>query len=268
MNELTSGNPAVTMTSLELVDFINIERRAQADADGAVFPSKGFAKLEHADFMKKVPEVLGICAGNFSGTYEVPGPNGGVRLLPCYRFPKREACLMAMSYSYELQAKVFDRMTALESAISGGMPMIDQIDQTMTAAKLIPALVRVARLFGCDKNAAAISANQAAQKLTGTNMMQLLGHTHLEAANQDDLFFTPTELGKRLGGTSARGMNLLLAEAGLQMKRNDVWEVTEAGKDFARIYDTGKKHGSGVPIQQIKWSANVLRMLGADKEAA
>jgi hypothetical protein len=24
-----------------------------------------------------------------------------------YRFPKREACLMAMNYSYDLQAKVF-----------------------------------------------------------------------------------------------------------------------------------------------------------------
>jgi hypothetical protein len=25
-------------------------------------------------------------------------------MYPCYRFPKREACLMAMSYSYEIQA--------------------------------------------------------------------------------------------------------------------------------------------------------------------
>jgi hypothetical protein len=40
--------------------------------------------------------------------------NGAVRKSPGYTFPKREACLMAMSYSYELQAKVYDRMTALE----------------------------------------------------------------------------------------------------------------------------------------------------------
>lgn len=31
--------------------------------------SKGFAKLAHADFMKKVPEVLGERAGNFSCTF-------------------------------------------------------------------------------------------------------------------------------------------------------------------------------------------------------
>lgn len=105
-----NGTP--TVTSLELVEFINADRRARAEAVGAAFPSPGFAKLEHADFLKKVLEVLGAAvAGNFSGYYTAS--NG--KQNPCYRFPKREACLMAMSYSYELQAKVFDRMTALES---------------------------------------------------------------------------------------------------------------------------------------------------------
>ncbi|WP_334037241.1 hypothetical protein [Burkholderia gladioli] len=108
----------ITMSSLELVEFINAYRKELAESEGQAFPSKGFAKLEHADFLKKVPEVLGACAGNFSATYEVPGPRGGTRAAACYRFPKREACLMAMSYSYELQAKVFDRMTALEQQVA------------------------------------------------------------------------------------------------------------------------------------------------------
>ena len=67
----------VTMTSLELVDYFNTERKAKAVQEGAAFPSKGYAKLEHADFLKKVPEVLGVCAGNFSGTYQVEGPKCG-----------------------------------------------------------------------------------------------------------------------------------------------------------------------------------------------
>lgn len=101
-------------TSLELVAFINDDRKERAQAVGVSFPSYGFAKLEHADFMKKVHTVLGERAGNFSATYQIPGPNGSSRTAPGYRFPKREACLMAMSYSYELQAKVFDSMTPLE----------------------------------------------------------------------------------------------------------------------------------------------------------
>ncbi len=62
--------------------------------------------------MAKVLKVLGETAPEFLGTVKRPQPAGGVRDCPGYRFPKREACLTAMSYSYELQAKVFDRMTA------------------------------------------------------------------------------------------------------------------------------------------------------------
>ena len=115
MKALTASQ--VTMTSLELVEFINDDRSARAKAAGAAFPSPGFAKLEHADFLKKVPEVLGHeHAGKFSCMFDVSIGNGATRKSPGYRFPKREACLMAMSYSYELQAKVFDRMTELEEA--------------------------------------------------------------------------------------------------------------------------------------------------------
>lgn len=136
----------------------------------------------------------------------------------------------------------------------------------LTPAKEFRALYGIARLIGCDKPAAAISANQAVAKLTGTNMLALLGHTHLEAENQEAQFFTPTELGERMG-ISARKLNLLLADAGFQHKRGEVWEVMEAGRDFARIYDTGKRHGSGAPIQQIKWAATVLPLLKQGEEA-
>lgn len=97
-----NGTP--TVTSLELVEFINRERVA-ADGGAAV-------TLRHDHFMAKVPSVLGADhAPKFLGT-QVYGNNNTRHI---YNFPKREACLMAMSYSYELQAKVFDRMTALES---------------------------------------------------------------------------------------------------------------------------------------------------------
>ena len=95
----------VTMVSLELVDYINDSRK---------FDEKP-VQLRHADFMAKVPKVLGVeTSEKFRSSY-LAG-NGEQR--PCYRFPKREACLMAMSYSYELQAQVFDRMTAMENHIA------------------------------------------------------------------------------------------------------------------------------------------------------
>jgi len=124
-----SSRPAVTMTSLELVDFINDFRREQATKAGVAFPSKGYAKLEHSDFLKKVPEVLGAAvAGNFSGYYTAS--NGKAN--PLYTFPKREAVLLAMSYSYELQALVYDRMTALEE--QAARPALPDFTDPATAA--------------------------------------------------------------------------------------------------------------------------------------
>jgi phage antirepressor YoqD-like protein len=115
MNELKTTNQAeftalgtnttVTMSSVEMVEYINTTRD---DID----------KLRHDNFMAKVPSVLGIHAPKFLGTQKYG--NGNTRNI--YNFPKREACLMAMSYSYELQAQVFDKMTALEAALVPQLP--------------------------------------------------------------------------------------------------------------------------------------------------
>lgn len=111
MNMLTQGNfniNEVTMSSLEIVDFINNHRKEVATTE------KPYKELRHDDFMRKVPSVLGeLHAPKFIGTQTYG--NNNTRYI--YQFPKREACLMAMSYSYELQAQVFDRMTAMEEAL-------------------------------------------------------------------------------------------------------------------------------------------------------
>lgn len=108
---------APTMSSLEMVDYINAERKAKAEEEGMRFPCKKYRKLRHADFTKKVPKVLGEgYAKNF--VYPFVSEQNGEEY-PGYLFPKREACLMAMSYSYELQAKVYDYMEVLDRQAHG-----------------------------------------------------------------------------------------------------------------------------------------------------
>ena len=110
----TSNNSnQVTMTSPEIVDFINAHRQAVATIE------KPYVELHHRSFMSKVPQVLGVKdAAKFIASSFYQG-NGSAKLeRQIYVFPKREACLMAMSYSYELQAQVFDRMTAMENHIA------------------------------------------------------------------------------------------------------------------------------------------------------
>ena len=119
---MTSFSSAhITMSSLELVEFINASRKP------------GEAKVEHRDLLKKVPLVLNGDEGKFSSIYR----DSMNRTQPCYRFPKREACLMAMSYSYELQAKVFDRMTALEEQQKA--PALFVLPQSMPEALRLAA---------------------------------------------------------------------------------------------------------------------------------
>ncbi|MDG9927397.1 MULTISPECIES: phage antirepressor KilAC domain-containing protein [unclassified Pseudomonas] len=113
---------AVTMTSLELVGFINEHRKDQAEQAGQSFPSEAFPELTHANLLAKVPKVL----GETSHSFECDLPDSYGRHRRGYRFPKREACLIAMSYSYDLQAAVFDRMTALEEAQRTAVPAIPQ----------------------------------------------------------------------------------------------------------------------------------------------
>jgi len=245
MTALTTNTP-VTMTSLELVDVINSLRE------------EGKPELLHKNFMAKIENHPGIDSAKFLAQYK----DSTGRSLKCYDLPKREAELMVMSESLEVQTRVYDRLTLLEQHVDAPIASLPA-----EAFKLVPMVVRAARALGLDKNAAAISANQAVTKLTGTNVLQLLGHAHLEAERQDTQWFTPTELGKRIG-TSARCVNLLLAGAGMQLKRGEVWELTDDGRKFARLYDTGKQHGSGVPITQIKWAPNVLPLLGSEKETA
>lgn len=260
----TTTAKAVTMTSLEIVEFINAHRKAEAEADGCAFPSKGFAKLEHADLLKKVPEVLGVCAGNFSCTYQVPGPNGGYREAPAYHLPKREATLLAMSYSYTLQAAVYDHMTALENKLQGkaGAPAIALPAE---AAPQFKALFELATLVGCDTNAAAISANQGTIAATGLDLLGIMGLKALPSPEQA-IYYTPTELGKQCTPMlSAVKVNARLYAAGLQHNAAGHWEATEAGKPYSCTLDTGKKHNSGVPVQQVKWLAKVLEVAGVEK---
>lgn len=107
-----SNTNQVTMTSLEIVDYINTHRTYMATIE------KPYVELQHRSFMAKVPQVLGVeAAAKLIASDIYTNGTGGTVQRQIYIFPKREACLMAMSYSYELQAQIFDRMTAMEDAL-------------------------------------------------------------------------------------------------------------------------------------------------------
>ncbi|SPW33722.1 Uncharacterised protein [Edwardsiella tarda] len=129
-------NSVPTMSSLEMVDYINADRKLKSEDQGLKFPCKQFRKLEHRSFMKKVQKVLGGAAAKFFASDSYINGTGGKVERNIYNFPKREACLMAMSYSYELQAAVYDYMEELERQKGGYLAhTIDELQHIVTSAR-------------------------------------------------------------------------------------------------------------------------------------
>lgn len=140
-----------------------------------------------------------------------------------------------------------------------------QVKQAALPSRAVPefkALFELAQLIGCDTNAASISANQGTLAVTGLNLLALMGLNSLPSPEQA-VFYTPTELGKQCDPVkSAVKVNQVLEAAGLQHKPAGHWEPTDAGKAHSRVFDTGKRHNSGTPVQQVKWSQKVLALAG------
>lgn len=115
-----------TMTSLELVDLINKVRKEEFERGR----TKQFTRLQHKDFLRKVPNVLGRDASaKFYAVAKANLNNGGSKNIPCYKFPERESWLMAMSYSYSLQALVYDTLQEVFKCNHEFRPLVDKITE-------------------------------------------------------------------------------------------------------------------------------------------
>jgi len=133
-------------------------------------------------------------------------------------------------------------------------------DEFKRALTLTPLAVKALRALGCDKNGAAIGANQLIRKQTHVDLLALSGNTHLVAENQSSGYYTPTELGKHIG-LSAQKVNKLLEMAGLQKRMGDTWEVTPTAQPHYRRFDTMRRHSDGTPVTQVKWATSVLPVI-------
>lgn len=132
-------------------------------------------------------------------------------------------------------------------------------ERAFTLAK--PAM-EFALMLGLDTNAAAVSASQAAFKVTGVNPLVLLGQSHLIAENQKSIWLTPTEIGKELSpNLSARVVNTLLGYKGYQYKIQGQWVATDKADGLYRLLDTMERHTDGSYITQMKWSSNIVCLL-------
>lgn len=125
------------------------------------------------------------------------------------------------------------------------------------------AMKALAESMGFDENQRLFSANHAVKRISGVDCMDLIGFKQIEY-KPNIQHHTPSVLGD-MCGISAIKMNRILQEKELQKETRDyknrlVWVVTEKGKEFSRMVDTGKLHSDGSPVTQIKWAESVLSL--------
>lgn len=94
----------------------------------------GDTKNAHSHFMEKAKKVLGEQFPNFREQQSYRKGNGSYGVRFVLFLPEREACLMAMSYSYELQAHVFDEWQRLKSLAPQPLKL-SQDDQLLQLAQ-------------------------------------------------------------------------------------------------------------------------------------
>lgn len=192
-------NAEVTMSSVELVEYINSER------------TPGAAELRHDQFMAKVPKVLGEAAPKFLGTDHYLNGTGAKLTRNVYRFPKREACLMAMSYSYDLQAKVYDRMTALEQQA------VPQVQNPVLAA-LMAQMVELDR----------VEQEQQKLALEQKVITQRIDAIEDRVATQDTMFYTVIGYAKRVGAFVDNARASVLGRKATKLSKEREYPLGEA----------------------------------------
>lgn len=130
-------------------------------------------------------------------------------------------------------------------------------------ASLLPEFAAARSLAvqcGLDGNQAILSAARAVQRTSGIDPVALLGVVGLRS---DDVHFSATDLGRHLGQT-AREVNQLLAELGLQQRVGATWSPTLNGRQHSVVLDVGKQHGDGAPVTQLRWRVSALAFLRPD----
>jgi prophage antirepressor-like protein len=139
-------------------------------------------------------------------------------------------------------------------------PNIKTAHGLLEVDKAFRAALRMARAIGLDPNAAIISANQLARKVTGSDALELLEVKGLERPVEDHPL-TPTQIGQFIGGISGQAVNKILCDAEFQEKVGNVYVPTIKGAGYAVVLDTGKRHGDGTPVHQLKWKRQVVDQL-------
>jgi phage antirepressor protein len=117
------------------------------------------------------------------------------------------------------------------------------------------------KLFGVKSGIALAKATSMIERAYGVEMPEV--KELIPPAEHDTGFLNATEIGMRIG-VNAREANVLLQNAGLQIRFNGMWRLTNKGKAHGEEMPYERNGHSGY---QIRWNDSVVSVLAEDKTA-
>ena len=254
--QVQSSSPVPAVFSFESLDVRVVDRDGEpwfvaADVTAALSFSRPQDALRMVDEDDK---CLISLKGALSAGLEV-GPRGVLLV-------NESGVYQIIFQSNKPEAKKFKKwvtsevLPAIRKTGSYSAAPLQHFSVPVEANRVFESFHSLALKIGFEGNQAVLSANMATRQLTGVDPLHLMGATHLLAGNQNR-HYTPTELGERFHMTG-REMNIALEAAGLQTRHGKQWMPTVKGRAYAVLLDTTKRRGEGTPIQQLKWTADVL----------
>jgi len=142
----------------------------------------------------------------------------------------------------------------------------DNILTMQKTASLFPALSVAFAAIGIEGNQLALAVDKSAKNVTGISLLELGSIKLISPVQEHSL--PPSGIGKEID-LSGKAINLLLTAKGYQTAHRDhkdklYYKQTEEGKPFSEFVDTGKKHGDGTPVKQLKWYSSIINLLKED----
>lgn len=195
-----------------------------------------------------------------------------------YLLPKDLTMTLITGYRVDLRHKVIKRVEQLEAERldapkpQAPAPIFPSIDGARELREQIKLHTEIAAALGLEGNNALLATNAAVRAVLGHDCLGSMGVTHLRSEIQSPIL-NVSGVAVRLGETPRR-TNLLLIKYGYQIAQRDgsgqlYYTPTDKGRQAgAEVADTGKKHGDGTPVTQLRWRDGIVDQLRADIAAS
>ncbi|WP_171070054.1 ORF6N domain-containing protein [Methylobacterium terricola] len=214
-----------------------------------------FVLVKAADLRRLAPEAVGSRGG---GDVTLITRRGYLKLVK----PMND------DRAWAVQGEMVDRYFAVERLPVAPEPAHTGIN-AREARLTFKHHLGIAKMLKLEGNQAVLAANRATKAMCGVAPLDAMGITHVTAPQNEPLL-NCTDIGKRLGDYSAQDVNRYLVQFGYQVALRDAkdklyYEVTDLGRDAGGVMqDTGKSHGDGTPVRQLRWASGIVAKLRAD----